>query len=659
MRDLEPSVQTFVFRLCQQLALSANQGKPSAFFLFVLSSYYLNGYGTSIDVRRGLGAMGDGASSNIFAKAYIYRFVQSYNAQINPLGPAIRGLTYTAIRGSRAALQDLAIVDPVEHLSVKKELMRSMCGVGADFFQDWNMSHGLRHHLLRQPVNFSEIIENAYDLYEFRVNRRGDRLIHFAAVCGLYDQVDCLIHMHRVSPDLVNDRGETVLLGACRSGHGDIVELLLNCGADASIAALNGETPLHWLVSFDDEVLESIGAQLVRHGGNPNCSTIERVCHSMFSGTIDFDFQSAGTPLNWAVHHNRPAAVKFLLKHGADPKKLDAPIFFPPLKWAAVMHHHECLQLMIEKIEETGARIDFNTLLSYAAHAGDKFSMIIRHGSKYKNQMFATFDLLRDKLKEKEVTDFDVWCNGFKQSLLFDAATDSHDDAVEYMLTHRVGFRDINATEGEDAKTALLACVRRNRKEVVKMLIQNGANVQSFERNPFNKLDNSWTVLHEFAYAAHNDDVSLCEDLVTMWGVPVDGRLHGGTMVETPFALAILHNAFNLADALFALGADINALSIRSTFLVVVWPTTILGHLIISNARHATTQVCYLLDKGNVNFVVEPERGLTALHRAAWSHREVSVFTGEVLRLEDVNMVNSSDIVYGLLQHFNTARSET
>jgi hypothetical protein len=163
-------------------------------------------------------------------------------------------------------------------------------------------------------------------------------------------------------------------------------------------------------------------------------------------------------------------------------------------------------------------------------------------------------------------------------------------------------------------------------------------------------------VLHEFAYAGHNDDVSLAEELVKTWGVSIDGPWpSGATEIETPFALAVLHNAFKLADAMLALGADLNALSVRSTFLVVIWPVTILGHLIISNARHSVAQLRYLLSKENVRFVVEPERGITALHRAAWAGREVRVFSGEALRVEDFNTSTNRSVVYELLKHFDSA----
>jgi ankyrin repeat protein len=658
MRDLEPSVQAFVFRVCLQLAIKP--GKDQSLFLFVLSSYNFNGYGRdAIDIEQGILCLKASAARSPpgcdYARAYLYRLLQAHEKPPAVTDRAVTDyLPQMAIRGSRAALEDLSVANPLSYTSIKQQLHLYFGGVGASFFVDENMLHGHNVGYLTSPDHFSEILERNTPT-DFKVNRRGDYLLHFAASCALLDHVDRLIRLQHIDPDQVNVLGETALLCACRAGHPDVVRLLLHCGANPAIAAPNGETPLHWLISFDDDVLETIGEELIKHGGDPNCSTKQRVCHSVFRGTIDADFQPPGTPLNWAVHRNRPQAVKLLLQHGANPQKLDGYIQFAALNWAAFMHHHQCLRLMIDRVEEIGTKVDFNTLLGSAARSSDRFSMILRHGSRYKDQMLATFDLLRDNIQKRKISEFDVFCNGFKQSLLFDASSESHDDAVEYMLNHRIGFRNINDTGGEDAKTALLASVRRNRKQVVRLLIHHGANVQAYERNPFNKLCNSWTVLHEFACAGHENDTSLAEELIVTWSVSVHGRPPNTTEIETPFGLSVILSNFELADTLLRLGTNPNALSVRSMFLVVPWPLTVLGHIIITNARHSKAQVQYLLSKENVDFVVEPERGLTALHRASWAHREVRVFSGESLSPEDFNMTTNRDIIFELLQRFNSA----
>ena len=169
--------------------------------------------------------------------------------------------------------------------------------------------------------------------------------------------------------------------------------------------------------------------------------------------------------------------------------------------------------------------------------------------------------------------------------------------------------------------------------------------------NPITKIQHSWTPLHEFALAGHNDDVSLAENLVTRWGIPVDGRPSDNVDIETPFSLAIQHNAFKLDDILWELGAEINALSVRSMFLVAEYPMTVLGHIITSNSSHSDLQLRYILSKKDalgkncVDFVVEPQRGLTALHRAAWARKGLQFAVGDAPnpdRKQRITVTNAS-----------------
>jgi len=44
--------------------------------------------------------------------------------------------------------------------------------------------------------------------------------------------------------DVVDDKGTTVLLYACRLGHDQVVDVLLRSGANVNHAAADGETPL-------------------------------------------------------------------------------------------------------------------------------------------------------------------------------------------------------------------------------------------------------------------------------------------------------------------------------------------------------------------------------------------------------------------------------
>ena len=85
---------------------------------------------------------------------------------------------------------------------------------------------------------------------------------------------------------------------------------------------------------------------------------------------------------------------------------------------------------------------------------------------------------------------------------------------------------------------------------------------------------------------------------------------------------------------------------------------TLLGHLIVSNSRDTSRRIKYLVDscreECRIQFVVEPERRLSALHRAAWAHSEVRLFNGKELSTEDFDMSLNRDTFHTLLEIFDT-----
>ena len=71
--------------------------------------------------------------------------------------------------------------------------------------------------------------------------------LHYAAFCGLRDVVEILAIEH---PQDVNSRSfddESIPLNlASQEGHGEIVRILVEHGADVAAQEKDGSTPLHW-----------------------------------------------------------------------------------------------------------------------------------------------------------------------------------------------------------------------------------------------------------------------------------------------------------------------------------------------------------------------------------------------------------------------------
>ena len=433
----------------------------------------MNGYGTAATDKRALNLLAASTSAgDPISRCYYYRLVQCCSSNQEERKSATKYLVASARTGARAALQDLESEMSKRTIEETRTWLRNCTGgLGANWYCDANMLHGLTLGNWRNHKVFMEQARNVTDVNIFRVNKRGDTLMHLGAACGFYESLEVLIKQLQPDINCRNSAGDTAIICACRAGQGGNVSMFLQqYGADASIAALNGETPLHWLIAFPDESIAPLTKDLVARGAKIDAVTTERIFHSVFPGTIDCDFQVPGTPLGWAVHHNRPAIVEVLLRHGADPEYGADKGWFTSVQWAAHYHHVECLRLMINTLESRHAlsearentkqgypddrfAVFYGPILKASVHSADKFSMILRNGTKYLDRLHKTLDFLREKAglvtPAKSFGDHD-------QTLLYYAVTEAHDEVVKYMLAKSWHSKDINMPCGYARRTPLL-----------------------------------------------------------------------------------------------------------------------------------------------------------------------------------------------------------
>lgn len=380
--------------------------------LFVLCAYYTNGYGCRPNVTEALTKLQQAVDLiHHPSRAFLHRIWAACRPEEN--NPGITYLDDYAKAGSRPALEELRKVGSKDKFDgIERWITDASGGVGADWLSTSEMLHG---HTQSQWIKDEWLINRIHSadrqLSELVVNKRGDTVLHFTAMCGRWKPFKSLVLEYEMNINLQNPLGETALLCACRSGQAGIVILCLQkLQADASVAARNGETPMHWLIHFDDLCIEPMLKDLMASGAVINAVTRERVSHSRYPGQVDVDFQRPGTPLTWATHHDRPHIVRMLLRSGADPNLVPEGSALSALGSSAYYHHHECLRAIIEHLEHQvtqrnfDGEIDKRHALLYgpvvreAERAADKFSMILRGGADYLTRLHCTFDLLREQL---------------------------------------------------------------------------------------------------------------------------------------------------------------------------------------------------------------------------------------------------------------------
>lgn len=295
-------------------------GSNDQAMLFGSSACLINGYGCDKDLKKACHKLTTAAAQgHLVSQAYLYRICQSCGVEVD-VPKVIEYLATTAHNGSRTAPQDLRILDSGRAQTIHNRLVRGSAGVGAPWFYPEYLFLGLCQPKIVNAEFMSEFLSKQDRSETMVVNKHGDKLLHFAAACGAIATVKLMVDKHKVDINMVNALGQTPWLCSCRSGQGPMTAMLLQrYHANASITAKNGESALHWLISFEDSIIEPAGKDLMTHGASAASETTGHVAHSVLPGHIDVDFQLPGTPLAWVVHHNRPVIVKWLLDRGADP----------------------------------------------------------------------------------------------------------------------------------------------------------------------------------------------------------------------------------------------------------------------------------------------------------------------------------------------------
>jgi hypothetical protein len=310
---MDPSVQGYLTTVYVQRGekrLKENMVNPPEAFL--LTALYINGYGVDKDTSRAYKWLFHAWGVNHpLSAAYGYRIARAIGVTFDNMERVVARLRVMALRGSRTALEDLAMVSKDDYEQTKKIIRNGLAGTGANHFSEEELLHGFRYGAwIKTFENIPILLENFSRLdhtADYRTNKRGDRILHMAASCGQTEAIEALLsRFPSLAVNQLNDQGETPLLCACRSGQTRTVLWLTANGASASVGARNGESPLHWLISFDDEEVERVGPALIQAGADTNAETTTVIAYQAdFPAALVPDRLPRGYPIGWGESFHR------------------------------------------------------------------------------------------------------------------------------------------------------------------------------------------------------------------------------------------------------------------------------------------------------------------------------------------------------------------
>jgi ankyrin repeat protein len=242
------------------------------------------------------------------------------------------------IHGSMAARKRLETLDPQEHRRAVNILRHEYAGLGIKI------------------ESIEEELDDYIDLHLAGIKHSYERLLHILAYRGRISDCRTMLKLGYYDVNETDAWGETALLVACRTGHAQIAELLIESAADPRIASNEKLTPLHFISAFDDVDIPHIGKRLFDCGAELEARSISG---KAFNFRLDCQFGLVdGTPLLWAVAARNLTATRTLLELGADPfdaeggnlpvsKSWGSTVHFSPVDFAARMHQYRFLEVML------------------------------------------------------------------------------------------------------------------------------------------------------------------------------------------------------------------------------------------------------------------------------------------------------------------------
>jgi ankyrin repeat protein len=570
---------------------------------YQLAMCYVNGFGVQKDLNRAWEWMMKSARlQNPNAQAQAYRLYKiPFPDQDLPLETRkemLEWLQEAVRRGSYEAAEDLQGLDSSLYGMAKHSWEKRFCQIDIDDAPNLTSREYLA--ILCKKLG-------APALEKMVVNERGSRPIHLAASFGNIDLLGELLKQG-IDVNSLNARDETALLCACRANEPKAALFLLNFDASI-IPAASGESPLHWLIALEGPSLREVAMKLIEAGAN-----LEQQYNTTENNELTFDVYPHGTPLDWGVSKRCLAAIGLLIELGADP--FNECSQYSAFTRAASAHDWEVIQILLTSkhaissklgaLESTGQSILFE-----AVHCYRPYGRILIHGHDIIQAAIRTFKALLEAGCDPSRVDKDGSSIMHVLPLFFNS------DFVKMLLEECQFKKYINARAGESGRTPIYHAIAAGNIEVVKLLIEHGADTYSRALGQ--------TILHLLATIEDEDYSVLClKALNPSSRTDLDILAESEDAPEglTAFELAVLRSHFEFADLLLHAGADPTAVKNRDWHF--------LARLITLPTWDSLQALQYYLDEVECPFIVRKSTSHSVLHVAAsMMHYLADNITGE------------------------------
>ena len=408
--------------------------------------------------------------TKVSANACIAKICLVYMIRINSFGISLGGLD--------TDLNDTIRVFPLTHYALHEWPGHYRKVIRRDQQEELD---NLAHKLLS--------VEKSFDIYRRWSGSAIEVIspIYYSSLAGITGVVSTLLE-EGVDPDEPPfGLWGTALGAACHAGHGDVVELLVENGAEIETSSPMGLTPLHLAAG-------TFGARLVRmliEGGAENY--------------INRRDDAGLTALHWAARSGKEETVQLLLDNGADILAADKEDL-TPLDEALSEGREQIVQLLINH----GADVDafhgkHGTRLRHACRSGDEraVKILLKVGADpnlYREPKPYPAIEPGNSLQEAVVQGGEKPC-GHESivKLLLAAGADpnlhgTYPDSALRWAVHGAKMNiiqwlldagaDINATPSGD-DSPLRAAVRSGREDVVRLFLAAGADPNVQDSSPY------------------------------------------------------------------------------------------------------------------------------------------------------------------------------